>query len=106
MCKEPCMEGSLDNTSNPPTIAWCQVAVDISTPPEVFDTVRAELKVWLKTNAGEYSGNFLCVANFAGDPLKYTLCVWWEYSHSGACLPRVMAFSSTQPTLIFVNLKL
>ena len=62
---------------------WWQVAVDLSTAPEVFDAVRAELRVWFKTNAGEYSGNFLCVANFAGDPLKYTLCVWWEYSHSG-----------------------
>lgn len=64
----------------------CQVAVDIATPPAVFDAVRAELRVWFKANAGEFSGNFLCVANFAGDPLKYTLCVWWEYSHSGAHL--------------------
>ena len=64
-------------------LSLLQVAVDIATPPEVFDKVREELTLWLKANAGEYSGNFLCVANFAGDPLKYTLCVWWEYSHSG-----------------------
>ena len=49
------------------------MAVDISTPPEVFETVRTQLADFFKTNAGEYSGNFLCVANFAGDPLKYTL---------------------------------
>ena len=49
------------------------MAVDISTPPEVFETVRTQLAEFFKANAGEYSGNFLCVANFAGDPLKYTL---------------------------------
>jgi len=52
-----------------------QVAVDISTPPAVFDAVKADLEAFFAANAGEYSGKFLCVANFAGDPLKFTLWV-------------------------------
>lgn len=47
-----------------------QVAVDISTSSAVFDAVKADLQVFFAANAGEYSGKFLNVANFAGDPLK------------------------------------
>ena len=72
--------------------------MDIATSSEVFDALRTELRAWFKANAGEYSGNFLCVANFAGDPLKYTLCVWWEYSHPGA--PLFGSFSSHPETLM------
>lgn len=66
-----------------------KVAVDISTPPEVFEAVKADLEVFMAENPTEYSGKFLCVANFAGDPLKFTLCVWWGYSHPGVELGRM-----------------
>lgn len=54
-------------------VCCAQVAVDISTPPEVFEAVKADLEVFMAENPTEYSGKFLCVANFAGDPLKFTL---------------------------------
>jgi hypothetical protein len=53
--------------------ACAQVAVDIATPPEVFEAVKLDLEVFFAENVTEYSGKFLCVANFAGDPLKFTL---------------------------------
>ncbi len=49
------------------------MAIDIATPPEVFEAVKLDLEVFFAENATEYSGKFLCVANFAGDPLKFTL---------------------------------
>eukprot|EP00208_Stichococcus_sp_RCC1054_P005886 CAMPEP_0206144266 /NCGR_PEP_ID=MMETSP1473-20131121/23556_1 /ASSEMBLY_ACC=CAM_ASM_001109 /TAXON_ID=1461547 /ORGANISM="Stichococcus sp, Strain RCC1054" /LENGTH=1146 /DNA_ID=CAMNT_0053540037 /DNA_START=541 /DNA_END=3978 /DNA_ORIENTATION=- len=66
-----------------------KVAVDITTAPTVFESVKADLEEFFAGNLGEYSGKFLCVANFAGDPLKFTLCVWWEYSHCGEELGRL-----------------
>ena len=57
-------------TLNP---ACAQVAIDIATPPEVFEAVKLDLEAFFADNASEYSGKFLCVANFAGDPLKFTL---------------------------------
>ena len=36
----------------------------------------------------EFTGDHLVVTNFAGDPLKFTLCVWWEYAHPAADLGR------------------
>jgi hypothetical protein len=60
-----------------------QVAVDIATPREVFDAVKHDIDHHFRANPTEYTGNSLVVANFAGDPLKITLCVWWEYTHPG-----------------------
>ena len=51
-----------------------QVAVDISTPPSVFDAVKADLERFFADNGAEYSGKFLCVSNFTEAPLKFTLC--------------------------------
>ena len=53
-----------------------QVAVDICTPPEVFDSVDQAVAAFCRVNPAEYTGQRLVVANYAGDPLKYTLCVW------------------------------
>ena len=58
--------------------------MDIATPPEVTIKCARSWPSGSKTTlASTASRNFLCVANLAGNPLKYTLCVWWEYSHSG-----------------------
>lgn len=62
-----------------------QVLVDISTQTETFERVDAAVTVHLSANPGEFTGKHLVVANFATDPLKFTLCVWWEYSHTGKC---------------------
>lgn len=56
-----------------PKPACAQLAIDIATPPEVFEAVKLDLEAFFAENASEYSGKFLCVANFAGDPLKFTL---------------------------------
>ena len=53
-----------------------QVMVDISTPKEVFEQVDAAVGGLFAAHPTEFSGQRLVVANFAGDPLKYTLCVW------------------------------
>ena len=50
--------------------------VDISTPKEVFDQVDKAVTALFAAHPTEFTGNHLVVANFAGDPLKYTLCVW------------------------------
>ena len=50
--------------------------VDISTPKEVFDKVDQAVTALFAAHPTEFSGQHLVVANFAGDPLKYTLCVW------------------------------
>lgn len=57
--------------------------MDISTPAAVFDQVDAAVTAHFKANPSEYSGEKLVVANNASDPLKFTLCVFWEYGHSG-----------------------
>ncbi|KAK9786905.1 hypothetical protein WJX73_008469, partial [Symbiochloris irregularis] len=66
-----------------------KVQVDISTPKEVFDQVDAAVGALFTAHPTEFSGSRLVVANFAGDPLKYTLCVWWEYGHTGHELRRM-----------------
>ncbi|KAK9823582.1 hypothetical protein WJX72_003976 [[Myrmecia] bisecta] len=66
-----------------------KVAVDVRTTPDVFDQVEQAVTAFFKANPTEYTGEKLVVANFAGDPLKFTLCVWWEYSHSGVELGRM-----------------
>ena len=66
-----------------------QVAVDISTPPEAFEAVDKAVDAHLKSMPTEYTGTRLVVANYAGDPLKYTLCVWWaplSRRLAGSCL--------------------
>ena len=62
-----------------------RVAVDVSTKPAAVDAVEAAVAAHLRSDAGraEFSGEHLVVTNYAGDPLKFTLCVWWEYSHPG-----------------------
>jgi len=66
-----------------------QVLVDISTPAEVFDHVDAAVTAHFKANPKEYTGEKLVVANGATDPLKFTLCVFWEYGHTGVELARM-----------------
>ena len=71
-----------------------QVLVDISTPAATFDCVDAAVAAHLATNPSDFTGKHLVVANNAGDPLKYMLCVWWEYCHQGGsalhCLPDML----------------
>lgn len=64
-----------------------QMSVDIATPPEVFEGVQKDVDAHFKANPAEYTGQNVVVANFAGDPMKFMLCVWWEYSHPGRQLP-------------------
>ena len=54
-----------------------------------YDLVRAAALSHCKAHPSEFTGECICVANFAHDPLKFTLCVFWEYSHQGADLPRM-----------------
>ena len=61
-----------------------QVLVDISTPAETFDRVDVAVTAHFQGHPSEFTGNHLVCANNAGDPLKYMLCVWWEYAQSGA----------------------
>ena len=60
-----------------------QVAVDISTPPAVFEAVEAAAVAHFKANPTEFSGEKMIIANVVGDPLKYLLCCWWEYAYPG-----------------------
>ena len=57
--------------------------MDISTPADVFRIVDAAVTEHFQSNPKEYTGEKLVVANNATDPLKFTLCVFWEYSHPG-----------------------
>jgi hypothetical protein len=58
-------------------------------PPSPYDLVRAAALAHCKSHPSEFTGEVVCVANFAHDPLKFTLCVFWEYSHQGGDLPRM-----------------
>ncbi len=60
-----------------------QVLVDVTTPADVFGQVDIAVTEHFKANPKEYTGEKLVVANNATDPLKFTLCVFWEYSHPG-----------------------
>ena len=63
-----------------------QVAVDIITPPSVFEAVEAAATAHFKANPTEFSGEKMIIANVVGDPLKYLLCCWWEYAYPGNLL--------------------
>ncbi len=60
-----------------------QVSVDISTSPSVFEAVEAAAAAHFKANPSDFSGEKMIIANLVGDPLKYMLCVWWEYAYPG-----------------------
>ncbi len=60
-----------------------QVSVDISTSPSVFEAVEAAAVAHFKANPSDFSGEKMIIANLVGDPLKYMLCVWWEYAYPG-----------------------
>ena len=60
-----------------------QVSVDISTPASAFEAVEAAAVAHFKANPHDFSGEKMIIANIAGDPLKYMLCVWWEYAYPG-----------------------
>ena len=60
-----------------------QVSVDISTPPAAFEAVEAAAVAHFKANPNDFSGEKMIIANLVGDPLKYMLCVWWEYAYPG-----------------------
>lgn len=64
-------------------LAAVQVSVDISTPPSAFEAVEAAAVAHFKANPNDFSGEKMIIANIAGDPLKYMLCVWWEYAYPG-----------------------
>lgn len=57
--------------------------MDISTPPSAFEAVEAAAVAHFKANPNDFSGEKMIIANIAGDPLKYMLCVWWEYAYPG-----------------------
>ena len=57
--------------------------VDISTPASTFECVDAAVVAHIAANPNDFTGKHLVVANNAGDPLKFMLCVWWEYCHQG-----------------------
>jgi hypothetical protein len=61
-----------------------QVLVDIATPAEAFQAVDAAVTAHFAVQPTEFTGNHLVIANTASDPLKFMLCVWWEYAHPGA----------------------
>ena len=61
-----------------------QVLVDISTPAEVFDRVDAAVGAHTSLHLGEFTGKRLVCARDAGEPLKYALCIFYEYCHNGA----------------------
>ena len=63
----------------------------IAQHPDIFEVVDAAVTAHFKAHVTEFSGSKMVVANFAADPLKFTLCVWWEYSHSGKGLPAEIA---------------
>lgn len=63
-------------------VTW-QVSVDISTSPTVFEAVEAGAVAHFKANPSDFSGEKMIIANLVGDPLKYMLCVWWEYAYPG-----------------------
>lgn len=63
--------------------ACVQVLVDISTPAATFDCVDAAVAAHTAANPNDFTGKHLVVANNANDPLKFMLCVWWEYCHQG-----------------------
>ena len=67
-----------------------RVAIDAATPAAAIDAVGAVVAAHLRgpVGRGEFTGDHLVVTNFAGDPLKFTLCVWWEYAHPAADLGR------------------
>ena len=71
-----------------------QVLVDISTPAETFERVDVAVTAHFAAHASEFTGKHLVCANNAGDPLKYMLCVWWEYAHPGAHLRSLHTRSS------------
>ena len=57
--------------------------MDISTPAEVFDRVDAAVGAHTSLHAGEFTGKRLVCARDAGEPLKYALCVFYEFPHNG-----------------------
>ena len=66
-----------------------KVLVDVATPAAAFEAVDAAVAAWLAATPGEFTGERLVVAGVAGDPLKVTLCVWFEYAQAGAELGRL-----------------
>ena len=71
-----------------PTSTWeclndMQVLVDISTPAEVFDRVDAAVGAHTSLHLGEFTGGRLVCARDAGEPLKYALCIFYEFCHNG-----------------------
>lgn len=63
-----------------------QVLVDLSNSREVFSALKDSLESFLKAHVTEYTGASLITTNWAQDPLKITLCAFWEYSHCGETL--------------------
>jgi hypothetical protein len=58
--------------------------VDIRTPKEVFNRVEEVVKAHVQANPLDFSGESSVNANFGGDPLKFSLTVWWSYCYNGA----------------------
>ena len=70
-----------------------QVLVDISTPAEVFDRVDAAVGAHTSLHPGEFTGGRLVCARDAGEPLKYALCIFYEFCHNGVSHPLTSCFS-------------
>lgn len=66
-----------------------QVLVDISTPAEVFDRVDAAVGAHTGLHPGEFTGGRLVCARDAGEPLKYALCIFYEFCHNGTSHKRL-----------------
>ena len=68
-----------------------QVMVDIHTSAEQFDALDKHVTAFLNSKPASYTGAHLTCANFAGDPLKFTLCVFWEFAHPGEAACHLIA---------------
>lgn len=64
-----------------------QVLVDITISRDVFTVMKQNLEDLFKAHPTEYTGGNMVTSNFAGDPLKITLCLFWEYTHCGKPWP-------------------
>jgi hypothetical protein len=66
-----------------------KVLVDLATPGTAFEAVDAAVTAHIAAHPSEFTGEKLVVAGVAGDPLKVTLAVWFEYAQAGTDLGRL-----------------
>lgn len=61
-----------------------KVLVDLATPSSLMDSLRVAAEAVIKANPNEFNGTLSVGLNSGTNPLKMTVSVYWEYSHSGA----------------------